>query len=200
MSRNLAASGYESVEGSLWAPPKIAAKIVYNYHICSLTPQIAKSDFLSDDDLFCGSKVIYGVEQDLDMFGQDTDNNEHPETFSGPGIDSASMTVCQSKKFEWKISNQDKRMMCANFDRWEANLRRQISKNITNLVDAYSIPKIMASAASYNVGVNAGKQTRSINLGDQGSNALDGNSVQGFEDMIYSPHSMPASIATSRSE
>lgn len=186
MSRNLAASGYESVEGSLWAPPKIAAKIVYNYHICSLTPQIAKSDFLSDDDLFCGSKVIYGVEQDLDMFGQDTDNNEHPETFSGPGIDSASMTVCQSKKFEWKISNQDKRMMCANFDRWEANLRRQISKNITNLVDAYSIPKIMASAASYNVGINAGKQTRSINLGDQGSNALDGNSVQGFEDMIYS--------------
>lgn len=50
MSRNLAASGYESVEGSLWAPPKIAAKIVYNYHICSLTPQIAKSDFLSDDE------------------------------------------------------------------------------------------------------------------------------------------------------
>ena len=186
MARNLAAAGYEGIEGSLWAPPKIAAKIVYNYHICSLTPQIAKSDFLSEEDLFCGSKVIYGVEQDLDMFGQDTDNNEHPETFSGPGIDSASMTVCQSKKFEWKISNQDKRMMCANFERWEANLRRQISKNITKLVDAYSIPKIMASAAPYNVGVNAGKETRSINLGDQGENALPGNTKEGFLDMLYS--------------
>ena len=64
MARDNAAAGYESVAGSLWAPPKIAAKIVYNYQICSITPQIAKSDFLNDDDLFCGSKVIFGVEQE----------------------------------------------------------------------------------------------------------------------------------------
>ena len=186
MSRNIAAAGYESVAGSLFAPPRIAAKIVQNYHFCSLTPQIANSDFLSDDELFCGSKVIYGVEQDLNLFGSERDNNEDPDTFSGPGIDSASLTICQSKKFEWKISNQDKRMMCDNFARWEANLRRQISKNITKLVDAYSIPKIIASAAPYNVGIRAGKMTRSINLGDQGSNALDGNSVEGFEELIFS--------------
>lgn len=172
------------MEGSLWAPPKIAAKIVYNYHICSVTPQIANSNFLDDEELFCGSKVIFGVEQDLDIFGLDTDNNEYPETMSGPGIGTASLTVCQSKKFEWKISNQDKRMMCSNFDRWEQNLRRQISKNITKLVDAYSIPKIIASAHLDNVGVDAGKLTHGHNLGDQGSNALDGNSVDGFEDMI----------------
>lgn len=182
--RNLSASGYEGMEGSLWAPPKIAAKIVYNYHICSITPQIANSNFLDEDELFCGSKVIFGVEQDLDIFGMDTDNNEDPETLSGPGMGSASLTICQSKKFEWKISNQDKRMMCSNFDRWESNLRRQISKNITQLVDAYSIPKIIASASPDNVGIHAGKITHSINLGDQGSNALDGNSVTGFEDMI----------------
>lgn len=186
MARNTAAAGYESVAGSLFAPPRIAAKIVQNYHYCSLTPQIANSDFLSDDELFCGSKVIYGVEQDLNLFGSERDNNEDPETFSGPGIDSASMTICQSKKFEWKISNQDKRMMCDNFAKWEANLRRQISKNITKLVDSYSIPKIIASAAPYNVGIRAGKQSRSVNLGDQGTNALDGNSIAGFEDMIYS--------------
>lgn len=186
MGRNTAAAGYESVAGSLFAPPRIAAKIVQNYHFCSLTPQIANSDFLSDDDLFCGSKVIYGVEQDLNLFGSERDNNEDPETFSGPGIDSASMTICQSKKFEWKISNQDKRMMCENFSRWEANLRRQISKNITKLVDAYSVPKIIASAAPYNVGTRAGKMTRSISLGDQGANALNGNSVAGFEEMIFS--------------
>lgn len=184
MARNLSAVGYESVAGSLWAPPKIAAKIVYNYQICSITPQIAKSDFLNDEDLFCGSKVIFGTEQDLDFFGMETDNNEHPETLSGPGIGSDSLVICQSKKFEWKISNQDKRMMCNNYEKWEANLRRQISKNITKLVDAYSIPKIIASAHPDNVGVNAGKLTHSINLGDQGTNALDGNTVEGFEDMI----------------
>lgn len=186
MARNLSAAGYDSVEGSLWAPPSIAAKIVYNYHICSLTPQIAKSDFLSEDDLFCGSKVIYGVEQDLNLFGQETDNNESPETFSGPGIDSASLTVCQSRRFEWKISNQDKRMMCENLPRWESNLRRQIGKGIQNLVDAYSVPKIIASAAPYNVGTTAGKETRGINLGDQGANALAGNTNEGFENMILS--------------
>jgi hypothetical protein len=184
MSRNLSAVGYESVAGSLWAPPKIAAKIVYNYQICSITPQIAKSDFLNDEDLFCGSKVIFGVEQDLDFFGMETDNNEHPETLSGPGIGSASLTICQSKKFEWKISNQDKRMMCNNYEKWESNLRRQISKNITKLVDAYSIPKIIASAHPDNVGTQAGKLTHSVNLGDQGANALNGNSKEGFEDMI----------------
>lgn len=184
MSRNLSAVGYESVAGSLWAPPKIAAKIVYNYQICSITPQIAKSDFLNDEELFCGSKVIFGVEQELDFFGDETDNNEAPETLSGPGIGSSSLTICQSKKFEWKISNQDKRMMCNNYEKWEANLRRQISKNITKLVDAYSIPKIIASAHPDNVGTTAGKLTHSINLGDQGANALPGNTKEGFEDMI----------------
>lgn len=188
--RNNAAVGYESVAGSLWAPPKIAAKIVYNYQICSITPQIAKSDFLNDEELFCGTKVIFGTEQELDMFGMDTDNNEHPETLSGPGIGSASLTICQSKKFEWKISNQDKRMMCSNYDKWEANLRRQISKNITKLVDAYSIPKILASAHPDNMGTHAGKLTHSFDLGDQGSNALDGNTVEGFEDMILSLRSV----------
>ena len=184
MARDNAAAGYESVAGSLWAPPKIAAKIIYNYQICSVTPQLAKSNFLNDEELFCGSKVIFGVEQDMDFFGQETDNNEDPETMSGPGIGSDSLVICQSKKFEWKISNQDKRMMCNNYERWEANLRRQISKNITKLVDAYSIPKIIASAHPDNVGINAGKLTHSINLGDQGSNALDGNTVEGFEDMV----------------
>lgn len=184
MARNQAAAGYESVEGSLWAPPRIAAKIVYNYQICSVTPQIAKSNFLNDEELFCGSKVIFGTEQDMDLFGMETDNNEHPETHSGPGIGSDSLTICQSKKFEWKISNQDKRMMCTNFEKWESNLRRQISKNITKLIDAYSIPKIIASASPDNVGTTAGMLTHSVNLGDQGENALDGNSVAGFEDMI----------------
>ena len=184
MARDNAAAGYESVAGSLWAPPKIAAKIIYNYQICSVTPQIAKSNFLNDEELFCGSKVIFGVEQDMDFFGQETDNNEDPETMSGPGIGSDSLVICQSKKFEWKISNQDKRMMCNNYERWEANLRRQISKNITKLVDAYSIPKIIASAHPDNVGTTAGKLTHGVNLGDQGANALDGNTVTGFEDMI----------------
>lgn len=183
MSRQNSAAGYESVAGSLFAPPKIAAKIVYNYQLCTITPVIARSDFLSDEELFCGQKVIFGVEQDLDIFDDD-DNNEHPETRSGPGIGSGSLTICQSKKFEWKISNQDKRMMCDNFDRWEENLRRQISKNITRLIDAYSIPKIIASAHPDNVGLNAGKLTHSISLGDQGAGALTGNTVEGFEDMI----------------
>lgn len=186
MARNQAAVGYESVAGSLWAPPKIAAKIVANYHVCTLTPQIANSDFLNEDDLFCGSKVIYGVEQDLDLFGMETDDNEHPETMSGPGIGSSSMTICQSKKFEWKISNQDKRMMCENFGKWEANLRKQINRSIAKLIDAYSLPKIIASASPDNVGTNAGHLTHSINLGNQGADALQVNSVTSFEDMLFS--------------
>lgn len=182
--RSNSAAGYESVEGSLWAPPRIAAKVVSLYQTCSITPQIAKSDFLADEDLFCGSKVIFGVEQELDIFGMDTDNNEEPTTQSGPGIGSDSLTICQSKKFEWKITNADKRMMCDNFSLWEANLRSRISRNISKLVDAYTIPKVIASASADNVGLTAGQLTHSTSLGDQGAGALAGNSVSGFEDMV----------------
>lgn len=184
MSRNLAAVGYESVAGSMYAPDKLTTKIIYNYQICTVTPQIANSDFLSDEELFCGAKVIFGVEQDLDIFGMDTDINEHPETLSGPGVDSASLVICQSRKFKWKLSEHDRRIMCNNFSKWEENVRRVVSKNIAKLIDAYSIPKIIASADPRQVGTRAGVLTRSINLGDQGENALDGNTKQGFEDMI----------------
>lgn len=186
MARNLAAAGYESVSGSLYAPPRITAKIVQNYHICSVTARLANSDFFSDEDLFCGSKVIYGIEQDLNMFASDRDINENPETMSGSPTDSASLTICQSQKYRWKLSNHDRRIMCDNFSRWENALRRLISRNIIRLVDAYSIPKILASAAPHNVGVNAGKVTRSVNLGDQGANALVINSPADFEQAVYS--------------
>lgn len=186
MARNLAAAGYESVAGSIYAPPRISANIVQNYHLCSITAQLANSDFFSDGEVFCGSKVIYGVEQDLNMFGSERDINESPETFSGAPTDTASLTICNSQKFKWKLSNHDRRIMCDNFGMWEATLQRLISRNIIRLIDSYSIPKIAASSAPYNLGPTAGKQTRSINLGDQATNALNGNTTNGFEDMIYS--------------
>jgi len=186
MSRFNSAAGYESVAGSLWAPEKISTAIVYNYQVCAVTPVIARSDFLSEDELFCGSKVIFGVEQDLDIFGMVTDNNEDPETISGPGIDTDSMMICQSKKFEWKISNSDKRIMCSNFAKWEANIRRQISKSIVKLIDAYSIPKIIASASPHHQGKNAGILYHDVDLGKQDATALSGNTKAGFESMIIS--------------
>lgn len=186
MSRYNSAGGYESVVGSLWAPEKISTAIVYNYQVCAVTPVIARSDFLSEEELFCGAKVIFGVEQDIDIFGMATDNNEDPETISGPGIDTDSMMICQSKKFEWKISNADKRIMCSNFGKWEANIRRQISKSIVKLIDAYSIPKIIASASVHHQGNNAGVLYHDVDLGAQDQTALAGNTKAGFESMIIS--------------
>lgn len=186
MPRHIAASGYDSPMNTLFAPDQISDKIVAAYHSCALTPQIAKSDFFSDNELFCGASVTYGIETPLDMFGMETDNNEDPEILSGPGVDTATLTICQSKKFEFKISNQDKRMMCDNFAKWEDLTRSRIDKGITRFIDAYSIPKILASAAPYNVGSNAGKQTGLINLGTQDENALNVKSPEAFEDMVLS--------------
>jgi hypothetical protein len=186
MAYGLSAAGYEGVAGTLYAPPKIVAKTIEQYHECAITPQIARSNFLSDDDLFCGSKVIFGVEKDIDLFSQDDDNNETPETASGSLIDSGSMTVCNSQKFKIKISNHDKKIMCGNFDMWESDVRRNIDKGIVRLVDNYSLPKVMASAHSDNVGHRAGKITHSIDLGWQDATALNGNTPAGFEQMILS--------------
>ena len=186
MSRFLDASGYRGMAGSFWAPDKLSASIVYNYQFCSITPVIARSDFLSEEELYCGAKVIFGVEQDLDIFGMATDNNEAPETISGPGIETDSLVICQSKRFRWKLSNADKRIMCANFERWQSNVRRQINKNITKLIDAYSIPKIIASASPHNVGNNAGVMNHDVDLGWQDETALPGNTKEGFESMVLS--------------
>lgn len=184
MSRFDYAAGYEGMAGSFWAPEKLSTSIVYNYQICAITPAIARSDFLNEDELFCGTKVIFGVEQELDIFGMGTDVNEAPETISGPGIETNSITICQQKKFEWKISNSDKRMMCSSFANWEAYIRRQISKNIIKLIDAYSIPKIIASASPHHRGNKAGALYHDVDLGWQDNTALNGNTKEGFEDMI----------------
>lgn len=174
-----------SIKGSIFAPDRISAKIVQAYHQCSLLPAIAKSDFMSTEELMCGGKVIYGIEQTLNLFGTDRQNNEHPDVFDGPGVDTNSMTICQGRKFEWKLSNYDRRIMCQNFDLWEESVKRRLDNGIRQLIDAYSIPKIMASAAPYNVGNNAGKITHGIDLGWQDATALSANSIAGMEELFY---------------
>lgn len=183
---NLNAAGYGGdIRGSVYAPDKISASVVQAYHQCSLLPNIAKSDFISTEELMCGGKVIYGIETPLDFIGSDRQNNERPENENLSGMDTGSMTICQSKKYEIKVSHRDKRIMCDNFDMWENNTKRNIARATEKLVDAYSIPKIMASASPNNVGTHAGKISHSINLGWQDSSALDANSVTGFEELIF---------------
>ena len=187
MSNQINSAGYGGgIKGSVFAPDRISSKIVQAYHQCSLLPAIAKSDFMSTDELMCGGKVIYGVEQTLNLFGTDRQNNEHPDVFDGPGLDTSSMTICQSRKFEWKLSNYDRRIMCENFDLWEESVKRRLDNGIRQLVDAYSIPKIMASASPDNVGNHAGKISHSIDLGWQDATALNANSVSGMEELFYS--------------
>jgi hypothetical protein len=90
MSNQVNAAGYGGgIKGSIFAPDRISSKIVQAYHQCSLLPAIAKSDFMSTEELMCGGKVIYGVEQTLNLFGTDRQNNEAPDVFDGPGIDTA---------------------------------------------------------------------------------------------------------------
>lgn len=186
MARNIAASGYNSPINTVFAPDIISDKIMAAYNQCALTPQISKSNFFSENELFCGASVTYGIERIMDLFAMETDNNEEPEILSGSPVDTATLTICQSKKFQYKISHQDKRMMCQNFDAWEENLRKNIDRGITRYIDAYSIPKILASAAPYNVGANAGKQTGLLNLGTQDENALTVKSPEEFEEMVLS--------------
>jgi hypothetical protein len=186
MSNQVNAAGYGGgIKGSIFAPDRISSKIVQAYHQCSLLPAIAKSDFMSTEELMCGGKVIYGVEQTLNLFGTDRQNNEAPDVFDGPGIDTASMTICQGRKFEWKLSNYDRRIMCQNFDLWEESVKRRLDNGIRQLIDAYSIPKIMASASPDNVGNHAGKISHSIDLGWQDATALPANSIAGMEDLFY---------------
>jgi hypothetical protein len=186
MSNQVNSAGYGGgIKGSIFAPDRISSKIVVAYQQCSLLPAIAKSDFMSNEELMCGGKVIYGIEQTLNLFGTDRQNNEHPDVFDGPGIDTNSLTICQGRKFEWKLSNYDRRIMCDNFDLWEESVKRRLDNGVRQLIDAYSIPKIMASASPDNVGNRAGKISHSIDLGWQDATALNANSIAGMEELFY---------------
>lgn len=183
---NINSAGYGGdIKGSIFAPDRISAKIVQAYQECALLPALAKSDFMSTEELMCGGKVIYGVENTLDLFGSDRQNNEHPEVFEGPGIDTNSMTICQGRKFEWKLSNMDRRVMCQNFSLWEESVKRRLDAGVRKLIDAYSIAKILASAARFNVGNNAGKVSRNIDLGWQDGTALVVNSAASLESLLF---------------
>jgi hypothetical protein len=186
MSNQINSAGYGgNIKGSIFAPDRISSKIVQQYHECNLLPAIARSNFLSDGELFCGGKVIYGIEQPLDFFSSDRQNNEHPDVLDGPGVDTAEMSVCQGRKFEIKLSNYDRRIMCQNFGMWEESIKRRLDNSVRQLVDAYSIPKIMASAAPTNVGNKAGPKTGMIDLGWQDATALAANLPEGMKDLFY---------------
>lgn len=191
MSNRIASAGYSGgYKGTIFAPDRIASKIVLSYQECALMPFIAKSDFISTEELMCGGKVIYGVEQPVDLFGSDRQNNEHPEVFDGPGIDTCEMTICQGRKFAWKLSNYDRRIMCDNFDLWEQSVRRRLETGIRKLIDSYSIAKVMASASPDNVGNAAGRISHSIDLGWQDATALNCNTEEGLEELFYKFHEL----------
>ena len=185
MSNINSASYGGDIRGSIFAPDRISAKIVQAYQECALLPALAKSDFMSTEELMCGGKVIYGTENPLDLFGSDRQNNEHPEVFEGPGIDTNSMTICQGRKFEWKLSNMDRRIMCNNFSLWEESVKRRLDSGVRKLIDAYSIAKILASAAKFNVGNKAGKVSRDIDLGWQDGTARVVNSAATLEALLF---------------
>lgn len=181
----IAASGYTSPISSLFTPNQISDKIVSAYYSGALTPQLAKSNFFSDEELFCGASVTFGRETPLDLFTQAVDNNEHPELIENVGMETDTLTICQHRKFEVKISNLDKRQMCQHFAMWEASLRKRLDRGIIRLIDAYTVPKILASASPHNVGKNAGKITAMHNLGTQDDNALQIRSAEEFEDLVF---------------
>jgi len=164
---NVAAAGYAQVDG-YFTPPILTSAISYAYHQCAITPHLAKSNFLGDQELFCGSRAIFGRETDIEWFGFGTDNNEDPPVTPGPSVDPDAITICQLSKFQIKLSDRDRMLMCNHYDEWIKILERQIDKNIIMEIDNYSLPLILASAHPDNVGKHAGMLNHTVDLGGQG--------------------------------
>lgn len=161
------AAGYAGVD-PFFIPPTMTGEIVYEYHRCAITPAIAKSDFLREDQLFCGSRAIFGRVKNMKSFGYHTDNNEDPPITSGPQIEADALEICQTATFDIKLSENDRRFMCANYDRWLEALQRQVDDNLVNNIDEYSLAVVQLSAHPDNVGVQAGQLNHLVNLGGQG--------------------------------
>lgn len=166
MSVGISAAGYDGLRGGFYAPDKVlSAKVVKKYYSGSIMTVIAKSNFFSDGDIMRGGDVIYGIENTSDLFAQATDNNEDPIVVSNNNIDTDRMRVCQSLKMLFKLSDFDIRILSDNMSTWMDMADRKIQVALAQLINTYTLTKVMLAVSPDNMGSNAGRITHSVNLG-----------------------------------
>lgn len=178
MSTQIAAAGYNSPVDFLEQELFLRNKMLYNYKTCSILPLIAQSEFIQGEQLLKNSSVSFYVEDDLPIFGKDMDNDEHPYRINTGGLSIKTIRACNYRKLQFKLSDKDYYMLdkkmetpdggvSSEFDFWANIQARRVNKGIIELTEVYTLAKLLASAAAYNVGAKAGKLTGSYNLGTQ---------------------------------
>lgn len=188
---NVGAAGYGSLQGGFYVPQKMVTDLYIDYHCQSIMGNVARPDFLADEDLKCHSEVIYPVLEDDDC--EDCDEfqqNGNSEELGDP-LGSRSVRICQNWRFHKKVSRGDMARMCESEDLFKTALQEYLNRRLDRKVDGYGLGVIALSAAKFNQGNNAGMQSASINLGsltnpwnveENGANRLLNNMLQTFEE------------------
>ncbi|MEZ5650362.1 MAG: hypothetical protein R3E87_07410 [Burkholderiaceae bacterium] len=191
MSMNVGAAGYRSAQGGFLVPKKIVTDLYVDYHCQSIMGQIARPDFLADEDLKCYSEVTYPVLEDDDC--EDCDQyqqNGHSEELGDP-LGHRSVRICNNWRFHKKMSRGDMARMCESKELFKTSMQEYLNRRLDRKIDGYGLAVIAMSAAPFNQGNNAGMSSQQIDLGSlaqpwnleaRGAKRLVNNALQAFEE------------------
>lgn len=158
--------------------------VMSKYGEVTIGVRLAQASLFPDGDVARSRAFHYWEENDtmMDFFQQD--DNEVPEVMRQPMAQDRTISVCQEFKLRDKVSHYERWALADKWSIIEKMMADNFKKSLALKLDNYLISTILLSAAPYNQGTHAGKDSRSINLGSQDANALDIQTGQDFIDLI----------------
>lgn len=167
MTVDTGAAGYQVKADGFFRPEIVAPKLMKSYWCDSIVPQLARTNFLSDENLTCNSVVHWAY---LDAPDQQLDDQaDYP--MNGPSyeidvqLQMRQSTICRSFRFHHKVDKRDKELMCTRWEIYEEALFERFRQQMHLRIDGHFFPTMIGSAALFNQGNTAGYVTQSQNLG-----------------------------------
>lgn len=169
-------AGYSSIGPvtDYFRPDVISSKVKVALACEGITPRLARSNFLSMDEVMTTKSVSYLYVPRILAHFQNCGTPVQGCTYSNQEttrdtlrLQQATVQVCNHKIGDMKLSRLDSALMTkGNQNQIENLIQQQVKQEILDITDSYSLHIPIAQAADFNKGRNAGKLSRSYNLGD----------------------------------
>lgn len=165
MAKNRAAD-YKGVEG-LYIPPYVTDIVINEIATCSTLQHMANPNWTAERlGLNCAQEAHYDILEPIDemVFTRHQFNGERvgiPNPFR-----SGVISLCNQYSIEEKFSRDEAIRLCRRWEDVQSGYEKTIANMLTNMTEAYGYRQIVAAAAEYNQGNQAGKISGAVKLGD----------------------------------
>jgi hypothetical protein len=164
---SVGAAGYQAKSDDFFRPEVVAPKIMLSYFCESQVSQLARTNFMGDQNLRCHSKIHWAFFEDPQEMGEQCDYPENGPSYEipDPDLQHRETSIDQSFRFHKKVDKREKLLMCERWSMYEMALFEMFKRQWHWRIDAHFYTTVFSSAAVYNMGPGAGYQSASLDLG-----------------------------------